>query len=176
MELWYTITGGIDVNTAQNLIAWVNGQIYNSRITRLTLFLSSTGGDIDSAIRIYTYLKGLPFEVEIIGFSQIDSAANTIFLAGEKRKALKGCRFFLHEGSFTIANQTAALHTHEEMLTVLKELLNRNIEIIASETKKNKKDIADILRDGKIYSTQEALDFGIATEIIDKLPNTPVKP
>lgn len=175
MEIWYTITGAIDPNTAQQLIVWVNGQIYTSKVSKLTIFLSSVGGDIDSAIRIYSYLKGLPIEVETIGFSQIDSAANTIFLAGKNRKALRGCRFFLHEGTFTIGNQTAVLHAHEETLTVLRELLKRNIEIISNETGKDPKQIADVLREGKIYSTQEALNFGIVTEIIDKLPGSPSK-
>ncbi len=176
MEIWYTITGGIDANTAHGLVTWVNAQIYNSNITKLTLFLSSGGGDIDSAIRIHAYLKGLPFETEIIGFSQIDSAANLIFLGGSNRKALKGCRFFLHEGSFNIGNQAAALHVHEETLRVLQELLKRSIEIISKETKKTKDEISSILREGQIYTTQQALDFGIATEIIDKLPNKPNTP
>lgn len=176
MNIWYTITGGIDPNTAHQLVTWVNSQIFDGRVSKLTVFLSSIGGDVDSAIRIYAYLKGLPIEVETIGFSQIDSAANTIFLAGKVRKALDGCRFFLHEGTFTIGNQTASLHAHEETLTVLKELLKRNIEIIAVETKKDVKKIGDILKDGKIYSTKEALDFGIATEIIKNLPNSPNNP
>lgn len=173
MEIWYTITGAIDPNTAQQLIVWVNQQIYNAKISKLTVFLSSTGGDVDSAIRIYTFLKGLPFKVQTIGFSQIDSAANLIFLGGTTRTALKGCRFFLHEGSFTIGNQTAPLHGHEETLTVLKELLKRNVEIIAAETSKSSEEISGILREGKIYSTKTAVDFGIVNEIIDKLPATP---
>lgn len=174
MEIWYTITGGIDPNTAHQLITWVNGQLYNNdQVKKLVVFISSGGGDIDSAIRIYSYLKGLPIEVETVGFSQIDSAANTIFLAGSVRKALKGCRFFLHEGTFTIGNQTAVLHAHEETLVVLRELLKRNIEIIASETGKEQKQIGDILREGKIYTTKEALEFGLATESIEKLPLSP---
>lgn len=173
MNIWYTITGGIDVNVANSLITWVNTQIYQSNVTKLTLFISSTGGDIDSAIRVYSYLKGLPIQVETIGFSQIDSAANTIFLAGSNRKALQGCRFFLHEGTFTIGNQTAVMHAHEETLTILRELLKRNTNIIATETKKTEDEIKQILRDGKIFTANEAIDFGIATEVIDKLPNTP---
>jgi len=175
MNIWYTITGGIEPNTAQGLVTWVNGQIYTGQVTKLSLFLSSVGGDVDSAIRIYSFLKGLPIEVEIIGFSQIDSAANTIFLASKNRKALEGCRFFLHEGTFTIGNQTATLHAHEETLTVLRELLNRNVKIIATETKKTEKEIAGILKEGKIFNTKEALEFGIVTEIIEKLPNSPNK-
>jgi ATP-dependent Clp protease protease subunit len=76
-----------------------------NQIKKLKLMLSSGGGDVDTAIRIYHYIKALPIEVETIGFSQIDSAANMVFLAGKKRTAIKGCRFFLHEGTFTIGNQ-----------------------------------------------------------------------
>ncbi|MDB5204426.1 MAG: peptidase ClpP [Candidatus Taylorbacteria bacterium] len=171
MNLYYTITGGINVDTAHQLIIWMNSQIYSgSTPSKLTLFISSTGGDIDSAIRIYTYLKGLPIEVETIGFSQIDSAANIIFLAGKNRKVLDGCRFFLHEGTFTIGHQTAILRHLEESLRVLKELLDRSVKIVAAETKKTREEIADVFLEGKIYSSSEALDFGIVTEIIDKLP------
>jgi len=170
-EIWFTITGVIDPNTAQQLTGFVNSQVFNNQtLSKLKVFISSIGGDIDSAIRIFYYLKGLPLEVETIGFSQIDSAANTIFLAGSVRKALKGCRFFLHEGTFTIGNPIASLHAHEETLTVLKTLLKRNIEIIATATGKKEKVISKILQEGKIYSAKEALDFGIVTEIIDKLP------
>ena len=105
MEDWYTITGNIDANTAHQLITYVNGQIYRTDIKKLKLLISSGGGDVDSAIRIYSYLKALDIEIETIAFSQIDSAANIIYAAGNKRIAIKGCRFFLHEGTFTTGAQ-----------------------------------------------------------------------
>lgn len=43
-EQWYTITGGIDVNTAHNLITYVNGQIYGSNIKKLKILISSGAG------------------------------------------------------------------------------------------------------------------------------------
>ena len=172
MHIWYTLTGRIDPNISHQLISWTNGQLFNGQITKLTIFLSSTGGDVDSALRIYSFLKGLPIEVEIIGFSQIDSAANTVFLAGSKRKALAGCRFFLHEGTFNIGNQGAALHVHEETINILQELLKRNIAVISKETGKSIKIVRNVLREGKILSTKQALDFGLVTEIIDKLPQS----
>jgi len=176
MNIWYTITGGIDSNTAHQLITWVNSQIYQGTITKLTIFISSGGGDIDSAIRAYHFLKGLPVEVETIGISQIDSAANTIFLAGQNRKALNGCRFFLHEGTFTIGNPSASLHSLEETLTILKALENRNIEIVVRETGKNEQEIKNAMVDGKILTSQEAVEFGLATEVISQLPNGPSRP
>ena len=170
-NIWYTHTGLIDAKSVADLIVWVNNQTQaNSDDTRLTLFLSSTGGDIDSAVRAYSFLKGLPIDLEIIGFGQIDSAANTIFLASKTRKALKGCRFFLHEGTFSIGNPSAALHVHEETLRLLQNLLQKTIDIITSETGKNREEIIKILRDGQIFTAAEAVEFGLATEIIEKIP------
>ena len=169
-EQWYTITGNIDPNTAQQLIMYVNNQLYIGGISKLKILLSSGGGDVDSAIRIYFYLKSLPFDIEVIGLSQIDSAANIIFVAGKKRTAVKGTRFFLHEGSFTIGNPTANLHTHEETLTILKELYNKNINILATETGKTESQIKKALQESTVLSSEKAIEFGILHEIVDTLP------
>ena len=93
MEDWYTITGYIDANTAQQLITYLNGQIYRTDIKKLKLIISSSGGDVDSAIRIYAYLKASPIEIETIALSQIDSAANIIYAAGNKKSGNKGMPF-----------------------------------------------------------------------------------
>lgn len=94
MEIWYTYTGVINPDLIAGAISWLSNKVYQGKVTKLKFILSSTGGDIDSAIRLYDYLKALPFDVETIGFGQIDSAANVIFLAGIKRFAVKDCRFF----------------------------------------------------------------------------------
>ena len=170
MEDWYTITGGIDVNTAHNLITYLNAQIYRTDIKKLKLIISSTGGDVDSAIRIYAYLKALPIEVETIAFSQIDSAANIIYAAGSKRIAIKGCRFFLHEGTFTSGTQTTTLHNHEETIDIFQDLLKRHIGILSKETGKKEKEIKKILQESKILSAEKAKEVGLVHEILEKLP------
>jgi ATP-dependent protease ClpP protease subunit len=125
---------------------------------------------MDSAIRAYSFLKGLPVEVTTIGFGQVDSAAVTIFLAGKKRQALKGCRFFLHEGTFTVGNPVATLSAHKETMSILTNLLERNVEIIAHETTKSKDDVVAAIQRSPIFSAQDAKEFGIVQEIIEKLP------
>lgn len=169
-EQWYTITGAIDQNIAHNLITYVNGAIYNSDIKKLKLIISSTGGDIDSAIRIYCYLKALPIDVETIAFSQIDSAANIIYLAGSKRIAIKGCRFFLHEGIFTTGSKTTTLHNHEESLYIFKELLRKSVNIISLETGKTEAEVSKLLQNSTFLTSEEAKDLGLVNEILEKLP------
>lgn len=170
MEIWYTYTGAITSDLIASAINWLSNQVYSGTGTRLKFFLSSTGGDTDSAIRLYDYLKALPFEVEMFGFGQIDSAANIIFLSGVRRFAVKGCRFLLHEGTFTIGNPVSALHVHEETLRLLNIIHSRHVEIIAQETGKKKKEVMDILRQGEIFDAEKAKKFGIVHEIIEKFP------
>ena len=168
--MWYTYTGAITPDLVGSAIGWINGQLYSNSYSKLIFFLSSNGGDVDSAIRLYDFLKACPLEVEMYGFGQIDSAANIVFLAGEKRFAIKNCRFFLHEGSFTIGNPTSALKVHEETLRILKELLIRTSKIISSETGKDLATVRNTLSQGKIFTTDEAKRFGLIHEIIEKLP------
>jgi ATP-dependent Clp protease protease subunit len=172
MEDWYTITGAIDVNTAHQLINYLNGQIYRTDIKKLKLLISSSGGDMDSAIRIYSYLKALSIEVETIAFSQIDSAANIIYAAGSKRIAIKGCRFFLHEGTFTTGAQTTTLHNHEEALSLFKELRKKHIDILSKETSKKEEEINKFLQESTILSAEKAKELGLVHEIMEKLPLT----
>ncbi len=88
--IYFTLTGNIDASNTQALIYFFNNQIIDNDYTdTLTIFLSSIGGDIDAAVRVYDFLKSVPNKVHTIGFGQIDSAAITIFLAGDKRTVLK---------------------------------------------------------------------------------------
>jgi len=170
-EIWYTLTGNIDPNVVGTAITWINGQIYNTPgLEQIKFLVSSTGGDIDSAIRLHDYLKALPLKVETIGFGQVDSAAVTIFLAGENRIAVKGCRFTIHEGTYNIGQPSAPLHVHEETLRLFHTLLERNIEIIAYDTGKTKTKIKSIAKIGEGLSCEKAKELGVVTEIVDKLP------
>lgn len=170
MEIWYTYAGVINPDLVAGTINWLSNQVFQGKATKLKFILSSNGGDIDSAIRLYDYLKAIPFEVDTIGFGQIDSAANVIFLAGNKRIAVKGCRFFLHEGTFNIGNPSAALHIHEETLSLLREINRRHAEILVHEIGRKVQEINKILREGRVFNTNSAKDFGLVHEIINKFP------
>jgi ATP-dependent Clp protease protease subunit len=170
MEIWYTITGNIDVITAQHLIVWGNDQLFNHKPGKLRIFLSSTGGDLDSATRIYFYLKSLPIEVEIIGFGQIDSAANIIFVSSRNRKALKGTRFMLHEGTYTSGNTVGRISLHEESLKVFNAINKQVEDILSLETGKTISEIKSAMAEVKMLTPEEAVEFGLASEVIEKLP------
>lgn len=170
MEIWYTLTGDVEKKSAQDAIQWINEQIYSKPVTHLRFLLASSGGDIDTGTNLYMYLKSLPINVETIGFGVVDAAATLIFLAGKRRLAVDGCRFFFHEGEYSVKLQTASLSTHEESLSIFRRNLHEMIYIIARESGNDTETVANMLKRSKIMQTQEALEFGLATHMIEKLP------
>jgi ATP-dependent protease ClpP protease subunit len=116
------------------------------------------------------FLKALPVEVETIGFGIVDAAAVLVLLGGRVRRIVNGCRFFFHEGRYEIENPVAPLHTHEEAVSVFRRNLHEMIYVIAKETGNDTERVADMLRKSKIMRTDEAIEFGLGTEVIEKLP------
>ncbi len=170
MEIWYSLTGEIEKKVAQEAIQWINQELYAKPVTNVRFLVASGGGDIDTGTNLYMYLKSLPVDVETIGFGVVDAAAILVFLGGRSRKAVDGCRFFFHEGRYTIEQPTAPLHAHEEAVSLFKRNLHEMIFIIAKETGNDTESVAHMLRKSKIMQTKEAKEFGLCHDIIEKLP------
>lgn len=170
MEIWYALTGTIDKREVQDAIRWLNGELYAKPIDRLRFLIASGGGDIGAGVNLHTYLKALPFEVETIGFGEVDAAAILVFLGGGKRTIVRGCQFFFHEGRYTVQDATAPIHAHEEAINVFKRELHEMIYIIARETGNDTEVVAGMLRKSKIMQAKEAEEFGLCHSIVDKLP------
>ncbi len=170
MEIWYALTGTVDKKEVQESIRFLNSELYSKPVDRLRFLIASNNGEIDAGINLHTYLKALPFQVETIGFGAVDAAAALVFLAGRRRIAIDNCQFLFHEGRYTIADQIAPIHVHEEAIGVFKRELHEMIYIIARETGNDTEVIAQMLRRSKIMQSREALDFGLCHEILEKLP------
>jgi ATP-dependent protease ClpP protease subunit len=170
MEIWYTLTGIVDRREVQDTIKWINEEIYSKPVKRLRLMLAAGGGEIASGINLYTYLKALPIEVEAIAFGEVDVAAVLAFLGANKRVIVDGTRFFFREGRYTILDQTAPVHVHEDTIAVFRREQNEMTYIIAKETGNDTEVVAQMLRKSKIMQADEAVDFGLAHEHLDTLP------
>ncbi|MDB5238408.1 MAG: hypothetical protein JWM46_678 [Candidatus Kaiserbacteria bacterium] len=170
MEIWYSLTGDLDKKAGQDAIQWINHELYSKPVTLLRFMVASGGGNIDTGTNLHMYLKSLPVKVETIGFGVVDAAAVLVFLGGHTRIAVEGCRFFFHEGRYTIENPTGPLHAHEEAISVFKRNLHEMIYVIARETGNDTETVANMLRKSKIMQTSEAKDFGLCSEIIKELP------
>lgn len=170
MEIWYTLTGTVDKREVQEAINWINNEIYSKPVKKLRCLLAAGGGEIASGINLYSYLKALPIEVETIAFGEVDVAAALVFLGGSSRVIVNGCRFFFREGRYTILDQTAPVHAHEEVIAVFRREQNEMTYIIANETGNDTEVVSDMLRRSKIMLSDEAIDFKLAHRRLETLP------
>lgn len=168
---YFTLTGDITVSNTHELIHFFNCKRIDDNYTdTFTIFISSVGGDIDSAIRVYDFLKSIPNKIHTIGFGQVDSSAITVYLAGDKRSALIDTRFRIHEPTYYIHEKGALLSYYEERINLFKELDKRMKVIASKETEKNVSIINKLYQDGKILNSREAKNIGIVHDIIKDLP------
>lgn len=170
MEIWYTLAGTIDTKGVQEAISWINGEMYAKPVKRLRFLLASGGGELAAGSNLYTYLAAIPITVETIAFGEVDMAAIPIFLGGRQRIAIKGCQFIFHEGIFTTQRRTASLRGHEETLAGFRRELREAIYTIAIETRNDMEIVGNMLKRGKTMQAEEALEFGLCHQIVDKLP------
>src|SRR3954468_592989 len=136
MEIWHALAGPVEKRSVREAIHTINEDLYSKPVKSLRFLIASggVGGETDSGINMYTYLKALPIEVETIGFGELDTAASVTFLGGKKRTALENCQFIFREGRYTIENITASVRAHEEAVAIFKRELEGLIFIIAKET------------------------------------------
>jgi ATP-dependent Clp protease protease subunit len=155
----------IDFGSVNQLVQIVDAQIKNGA-HKITILLSSNGGDPSSAFTAYNYLRGVSAEITTFNVGNVDSAAATVYCAGHNRYALQGTRFLLHGNSSVIPGNTmmdaAAL---EANLQILKNLNEMTASVIANTTNKKQADIQNMLRGQTIFTPEEAKTFGLVQEI-----------
>jgi ATP-dependent Clp protease protease subunit len=136
---------------------------------KLNLLISSPGGNVDPGIAIYNFLKGLPIEVTIHNYGSCDSIAALIFCAGKIRYTVNNSRFLIHGIGITIQNQRFNESQLNETLASIKNQRETISKIIAKECNKKLEDVENDMLKGIILNPQEAIKYGLVTEIKDEL-------
>src|SRR5882672_3321203 len=68
----------------------------NDKVTHLNILFSSTGGSLDEGFSLYGFLRALPVELTMHAIGSVESIANVIFLAADKRLATAESHFMFH--------------------------------------------------------------------------------
>jgi ATP-dependent Clp protease protease subunit len=134
----------------------------------LYFLFSSNGGDVDSGITLFNFLKALPVEIVMHNTGSIDSIATVIFMAGTKRYASKHSTFLFHG----IASQFPAAASVDrsklqELLSGLIQGENKLAGIIAGNTKLSEEEIRGLFLQGESKDLTFAMDKGVIQEIRD---------
>ena len=131
--------------TVNELVAKLNE--ISKRGHDIYLLLNSSGGNVHAGIHCYNMLRALPTHLTTHNVGRVDSIANAIFLAGEKRFATASAIFMFHGVTFTIKSEV--------------KLGNREFREYMDSVK------ADHDRIGAIIADRSLLTLSLAAELFD---------
>ena len=133
-------------------------------VTELNVHVDSYGGAVSAGWAIYNVLKDWPGQVNTYADGFVASAAVYPFLAGKNRYANPMSAFFLHQ-AWTIADGNA-----DELRKAADDIEKFNaigLEAFAAAGM-DKDKILELEKDETWLTASEALELGLATEIIDR--------
>jgi ATP-dependent protease ClpP protease subunit len=173
----------IDEQSGEALLAKMTE--HSSRgVERVVLDISSPGGEVSSAMRLYEGLLSTPFELVTRNVAEVASMGNVLFLAGDKRYAFPEATFLLHpiafEGAVRLnASDLRAIRTRLERSNVSARRLaevdlkiarlereDRGLQRILEErTQLCAPEIATLVQESKPFDAAYARDVGVVDEI-----------
>jgi ATP-dependent protease ClpP protease subunit len=152
---------------ANKFIKFTVDHINQYQPTALHYFMSSSGGDVDSGFAMHNFLLSLQnkLSVSMHNIGTVDSIANVIFMAGQKRYAAPNASFLYHG---IVANYNGAMGSNaiRENLSRLIGMETRMAETISKKSKLTIAELQELFQQGEGKSVEFALEKEIIHEII----------
>ncbi|MBI5089314.1 MAG: ATP-dependent Clp protease proteolytic subunit [Actinobacteria bacterium] len=157
----------IDDHVANVVIAQLLHLESESATHDISLYINSPGGDMTGLFAIHDTMQFVAPDVATICVGQAASAAAVLLAAGAtgKRFALPNARVLIHQPHGGAQGQSVDL---EIQVAEVVEMRRRMVDILVNATGQTPERIAtDIDRD-YIVRGQQAVDYGLVDEIIDR--------
>ena len=136
----------------------------------ITLYINSPGGSVVSGLAVYDTIRLMKSPVVAVVTGVAASMGSIILLACEKenRLMLPSSKIMIHDCSWGKRDMGGKkpLEIQEE-LNQLKSVNERLVAIIAERTGKTVEEISGITQNDAYFSAEEAVEFGLASGIID---------
>ena len=162
------LTGGVDANTTNELIKQLMYLEREDDEAEITLYINSPGGEVTSGLAVYDYMTLMKAPIRTVSIGTAASMGALLFLAGDKRQMLPHTRIMIHDPSYSNADMSGKKpHEIQHELDKLNETRQIIAQIISEKTGKTLEEVYEVTANDTSYNAEEALKFGLATEIID---------
>jgi len=166
------LVDGVDAHTSNELLKQLMYLERQDSDREITIYINSSGGEVISGLAVYDYISMMKAPVRTVCIGTAASMGAILFLAGGKRQMLPHTRLMIHDPSYS-HNDIGGRKPHEiqHELDKLNETREALAKIIADKTGKTLDEIYEVTANDTYYSAKEAIDFGLATEILDSTDN-----
>jgi len=140
-------------------------------VEKIVLLISSPGGNVNSGLTLYSFLKRIPIELDTFNYESVDSIAVAVFCAGKKRFCVKDGKFFMHELQYNIPAGKAQFMPKElsEVSNNLEKDRKKIVSIVAENCGKQAEEIGKDMEETKGLNAEQAKDYGLVHEIKEEL-------
>jgi ATP-dependent Clp protease protease subunit len=139
-----------------------------NQVGHVHLLFQSTGGTVADGVCLYNFLNTLPIEISLYNVGTVASAGALAYLGAKTRKVSTTGTFMLHRTQATPFGATA-----ERLLALGKSVMldDQRTEAILRSHLNLPDDLWEIHRVADLWlSAEEAVKYGLATEIADFAP------
>ena len=162
------ITGEINDTLASTIVSEI---IYLSAVSqkkKITIYINSPGGEVNSGLAIYDAMKNSPCPIETIGIGLCASMGALLLSSGDKglRKAYKNCEIMIHQPLGGTNGQVSDIEIMTKRFAYLKEQIT---EILSKNTSQPIKKITKDCDRNFFLNSNEALEYHLIDEIVDTI-------
>ena len=163
------MTGPIEDNVASLIVAQLLFLEFENPKKEISMYINSPGGVVTSGLGDLRHHAVHPPAVATLCVGQAASMGSLLLTAGEAgmRAALPNARVLLHQPSGGFQGQASDIERHAEDIIKLKRRLN---EIYVKHTGKDYETVDKTLDRDYMMSAQQAKDFGLIDQVLDKRP------
>lgn len=170
LKILVNFYANISEGSVNSLIGFLTQQIAQqtpeAQISEIIMQISSSGGSSDHGLLAYNFLKQITIPKTTIGMGNVDSAAVMLFCAGDKRLAMPGCRFVLHQARLTLSGSGEFSPSKlTEIAKMGSRITSDYSAVIANVTEKPQQLISKKVNVGTVMSSEEAKKLGLVTHI-----------
>ena len=165
-EIW--LTGEITSELADAVIAQILHLDAEEPGEEITLYIDSPGGSVTAGLAIYDVMQAVSAQIRTVCIGTAASMAAVLFAAGDRREILRHGEVMIHDPlvSGGISGSALAVQDKSDRLMAKRKVL---CGILAKHTGKTIKQIFRVTGKDSWYGAEEAVAFGLADTVIDKL-------
>ncbi len=165
---WISISGEIDEAKADETITALMNLDSEPETSPVGIRISSPGGSLMSVMAICDVIKNMRRSVVTVALGEAISGAALILSSGDERFIGDYTMVMLHQPTIILDNWSSSFEDFRQLSGALSKIEDKMYSLLAENTGKTKEEIRKMLQSEVWFTAQEAIEFGLADELLSK--------
>lgn len=159
--------GEVDAESAASICRQLLQLYREDPEKEITMYINSPGGEVLSGLAVIDVMKAISCPVRTVCMGRAYSMGADIFASGDKRDILPHGEVMIHDPRLSgVSGSTGSIQETSRRMLKLRDVTNG---LLAEHTGKSLKEINKKTAKDCYFSAQEAVEFGLADRVIDRL-------